>query len=157
MQPQRRPGDSDAALSAPPTSGILFQTLNLYERRNLSADGSTAFFVSQVPLVPSDTNGKYDPYMWKDGALELVSTGHSENDSQFMDASRSGDDAFFLTREQLVGTDTDDSIDLYDARVGGGLASQNPPPPPPPCEGDACKPPGDPAGRPAAQRHHRGR
>ena len=139
---------SDAALSVPPSGGILFQTLNVYERRNLSTDGSTAFFSSQERLVPSDTNGKYDAYMWKDGETELVSTGHSENDSLFMDASRSGDDAFFLTREQLVGTDTDDSVDLYDARVGGGLASQNPPPPPPPCEGDACKPPATPQGGP---------
>ena len=86
--------------------------------------------------------------MWKNGVRELVSSGQSANNSAFVDACANGNDAFFLTREQLVGIDTDDSIDLYDARVGGGLASQNPPPPPPPCQGDACKPPATPQSGP---------
>ena len=96
-------------------------------------------------LVQCDTNGKYDAYMWKDGSCELVSTGHERRTTRRSWTRRAdGDDAFFLTRQQLVGIDTDDSVDLYDARVGGGLASQNPPPPPPPCQGDACKPPATP-------------
>ena len=146
-----RPGTvptTDAAINQPPGAGISFTGAATFERRNLSNDGSTAFFSSGERLVSADTNGKYDTYMWQDGGSVLVSSGHDPNDSAFMDASRSGDDAFFLTREQLVGTDTDDSVDLYDARVGGGLASQNPPPPPVPCEGDACKPPATPQGGP---------
>jgi hypothetical protein len=46
---------------------------------------------------------------------------------------------FFTTRERLVGIDTDDQIDLYDARVDGGIPAQNPPAPAPPCEGEACQ------------------
>ncbi|MGN6815145.1 MAG: fibronectin type III domain-containing protein [Solirubrobacterales bacterium] len=73
-----------------------------------------------------------------DGCLYLISTGKSDWTSIFADASESGDDVFFLTRSQLVGQDTDQQIDVYDARVGGGIAAQNQVPPEP-CEGEACK------------------
>jgi hypothetical protein len=74
------------------------------------------------------------------GCLYLISTGKSSDPSFFGDASESGDDVFFFTRSQLVRQDTDQLIDVYDARAGGGLAAQNPPPRPP-CEGEAsCRP-----------------
>jgi sugar lactone lactonase YvrE len=73
------------------------------------------------------------------GCLYLISSGKGEEPSLFADASASGDDVYFFTRDQLVGTDTDSIVDVYDARVGGGLAAQNPVPRPP-CEGEACKP-----------------
>ena len=47
---------------------------------------------------------------------------------------------FFFTRQALVGQDEDELVDLYDARVGGGIAAQNPPPPAAPCLGEACHP-----------------
>jgi len=73
------------------------------------------------------------------GCVYLISTGKSEFPSLFADASLSGEDVFFFTREQLVGQDKDELQDVYDARVGGGLAAQNPPPPVPPCESvEAC-------------------
>jgi hypothetical protein len=72
------------------------------------------------------------------GCLYLISTGTSKYPSFFVDASSSGDDVFFLTRDQLVGQDTDQLQDVYDARVDGGLAMQNPPPPIP-CENEGCK------------------
>ena len=75
------------------------------------------------------------------GCLYLLSSGTSDEASFLLDASRSGEDAFFITRSQLVPSDQDDLPDVYDARVGGGLASQHPPPPPPPCEEEACKGP----------------
>jgi hypothetical protein len=136
--------------------------------RNLSADGNRVFFESGEALVPSDTNGAegcplyaanslavpvcQDVYEWEakgtgscgweaqnGGCLYLISSGKSPEPSFFADASQSGDDVFFFTREQLVGQDEDSLLDVYDARVGGGLASQNEPPPPVPCEGEACK------------------
>jgi virginiamycin B lyase len=73
------------------------------------------------------------------GCLYLISFGKGDEPSILADASASGDDAFFFTREQLVGSDTDLLLDVYDARVDGGLAAQNPVPQPP-CEGEACKP-----------------
>jgi hypothetical protein len=60
------------------------------------------------------------------GCVYLISTGKSKYPSLFADASASGDDVFFFTRDQLVGQDKDEIQDVYDARVGGGLASQNP-------------------------------
>jgi hypothetical protein len=61
-----------------------------------------------------------------EGCLYLISTGKSPYPSLFADASESGGDVFFFTRQSLVGQDKDELQDVYDARVGGGLASQNP-------------------------------
>lgn len=89
--------------------------------RNLSSDGKRVFFETTMGLVDADTNGKADVYMWSEGELSLISTGESGEVSEFIDASASGDDVFFTTRERLVGWDTDNQTDVYDARVGGGL------------------------------------
>jgi hypothetical protein len=79
------------------------------------------------------------------GCLYLISTGKSEFPSLFADASASGDDVFFFTREPLVGQDKDKLQDVYDARVGGGLASQNPRPTNP-CVGvESCRTPSSPS------------
>jgi NHL repeat-containing protein len=113
--------------------------------RNLSTDGRRAFFETARQLVTADQNNAIDTYEWEDsnldgqGELRLISTGRNATDSKFLDASLSGDDVFFTARDRLVGIDTDNQVDLYDARVGGGIAAQNPAPAPPPCEGDDCQ------------------
>jgi len=61
------------------------------------------------------------------GCLFLLSTGESDQPSYFVGASADGSDAFLLTAQRLVGQDRDEALDIYDARVGGGIASQNPP------------------------------
>jgi hypothetical protein len=71
--------------------------------------------------------------------LYLISSGTSPEPSYFADASAGGDDVFLFTLQSLVGQDKDQLVDIYDARVGGGIAAQNPPPAVPPCEGEACK------------------
>jgi hypothetical protein len=129
---------------------------NLYASRELSADGKRLFFNSTDALVARDTNGRADVYQWEapgegrcttaspsysprnGGCVALISSGLSGRDSEFVDASPSGDDAFFATLSNLVAADYD-LIDIYDARVGGGF----PPPPPAPleCEGEACQTP----------------
>jgi hypothetical protein len=106
--------------------------------RNLSADGNRVFFQTAEALVPQDTNGQTDVYEWEDGRLYLISTGQSSSPSFFGDASADGDDVFFFTRQALVGQDQDNNIDVYDARVGGGIAAQNPLVPVAPCAGEAC-------------------
>jgi hypothetical protein len=73
------------------------------------------------------------------GCLYLISTGKGDEPSFLGDASASGDDVFFFTRSQLVGQDEDELLDVYDARVGGGLASQDEAPKDK-CEGEGCKP-----------------
>jgi hypothetical protein len=90
-------------------------------------DDGTLFFSSPYRLVPADTNGRYDAYEWDPdtGEHHLLSSGQSRYDSYFMDADADGTDVFFTTRERLVRSDRDDNVDLYDARVGGGIAAQN--------------------------------
>lgn len=109
-----------------------------HQPRNVS-DSGRVFFQTSRGLVPADSNGKVDVYEFENGELFLISGGSGTEDSYFLDASASGDDVFFDTRDRLVGWDEDSKYDAYDARAGGGLPE--PPPPPPPCEGDSCQPP----------------
>jgi len=117
-----------------------------YVQRNLSEDGGRLFFDSEDALVPGDINGKRDVYEYENGRPYLISTGTSGDNSGFIDASASGSDVFFETGSQLVGQDTDQNNDIYDARVGGGFSSAQTPPP---CFGEACKSP--PSAQPEGQ------
>jgi hypothetical protein len=114
---------------------------------NLSSVGEgRLFFESQDILSPQDTNGTIqDVYQWEpqgvgtceqaQGCVSLISSGHSANDSMFLDSTPNGDDAFFITRERLLPRDEDEQLDLYDARVGGGFAESLPEI----CNPEACK------------------
>jgi hypothetical protein len=117
--------------------------------RNLSADGRRVFFDSPDRLVSGDRNGVNDVYEWEaegegsctstsedGGCLFLVSGGAAgAGPSYFGDASESGDDVFLFTAQPLVAQDRDELVDVYDARVGGGIASQQVTPTVP-CEGE---------------------
>jgi hypothetical protein len=130
--------------------------------RNLSANGKRVFFQSDDALLPADTNGNSgcpsvgrnrsckDVYEWEakgegscesesenGGCLYLISSGKSPDPSYFLDASENGDHVFFFTHQQLVPGDKDQLEDVYDASVGGGLASQHALTPPT-CAGSAC-------------------
>jgi len=117
----------------------------IYKPRALSAAGSRVFFESDDALLLSDTNGRRDVYEWEAegvgscaksaGCLGLISSGRSEGDASFLDASTNGDDAFFLTAGSLVEADPE-AADVYDARVGGGFPA---PPKPIVCLADACQ------------------
>jgi hypothetical protein len=119
---------------------------------NLTGQQGRVFFESQDTLSARDTNGHIqDVYEWEPdgvgsctgagGCVSLISSGHSANDSFFLNATPSGDDAFLVTRERLLPQDKDDYLDLYDARVGGGIAEGGGAP----CGGEACKDPMVPA------------
>lgn len=110
--------------------------------RAISEDGRRAYFTSGEALVVADDNGVDDVYQFdtETKSLHLISSGKEASVSMFVDASPSGDDVMFVTRERLVGIDVDNAYDLYDARVGGGIAAQNPPLSPGECVGaDACQ------------------
>jgi hypothetical protein len=49
-----------------------------------------------------------------------------ENSFKQVTISRDGRNIFFTTRATLVGTDTNNSVDVYDARVGGGFPEAAP-------------------------------
>lgn len=98
----------------------------LYQPRYLS-DTGRLFFDSADALVPADKNGKEDVYEYEPegvgsctfsaGCIGLISSGSSDEESTFLDASESGNDVFFLTSQELVPEDTDHAFDVYDARV----------------------------------------
>lgn len=113
--------------------------LTSHVARVLSDDGRRVFFSSAEALVPQDANGRVDAYEYDvaSGTHHLLSSGRDAADSYVLDASASGDDVFLATRERLVGWDVDESYDLYDARVGGGMPE--PVAAPAPCAGDACR------------------
>jgi hypothetical protein len=111
------------------------------ESRTMTADGRV-FFDTGDPLVAQDTNGRRDVYEWSNGAPHLLSTGDGDSNSYFAEADTNGDNVFIYTRSRLVGWDHDDAMDIYDARVGGGLPE--PPPGPADCQGDACQNPPSP-------------
>ena len=137
-----------------------------YAPRVLSADGSRLFFESYDGLLPEDTNGVKDVYEWErasgqadceelgatlyvasaGGCLSLISTGHSPQESEFIDASEDGRDVFFTTAQSLVAEDPG-LVDLYDAREGGGFA---PKATATPCEGESCQPAAAAPGAPGA-------
>jgi hypothetical protein len=149
--------NQETAARIPPSENIL------YAPRVLSDDGTRLYFESFDPLVLRDSNGKKDVYEWEapgsgsceessptyspdnGGCISLVSSGQSELDSEFIDASPSGSDVFFATLSSLVPQDYGLN-DIYDARVDGGLPV--PQAPPASCEGEACQgpynPPSDP-------------
>ena len=138
---------------------------SLYQSRYLS-DSGRLFFNSVDALVPADVNGKADVYEYEPngvgscqgagqgqsasvvfseavgGCIALISAGTSSEESAFMDASESGGDVFFLTLSRLSLSDSDTSIDMYDAHECTASGPCAPPVAlaPPPCTtGDACK------------------
>jgi hypothetical protein len=125
------------------------------QARTLSADGRRVFFNTTEELVAEDVDSVRDVYEYDgaNGEVRLVSHGPGGYPASFSDAGADGRDVFFLTRERLVAIDQDDNLDVYDARIGGGIASQNPPLAIPPCVGQEClapTPPAPPAQAPAS-------
>lgn len=133
----------------------------VYAPRVLSTTGGRLFFDAFDALVPGDTNGKADVYEWEapgegscseaassyssqdGGCIYLISSGESLENSEFVDADPSGENVFFTTLSSFASQDTG-LLDIYDARVNGGLPA--PPQPPAGCEGEACQaPPSAPA------------
>jgi NHL repeat len=134
----------------------------LHASNLLSAAGDRLFFNSFDALLPRDTNGAQDVYEWETagtggcevgdanyfadngGCLYLISSGESPYESEFWEASRDGRDVFFTTESSLLPQDPG-SIDLYDARIGGGFPQ---PEGKAACEGEACQSPPAPPGFP---------
>jgi hypothetical protein len=128
----------------------------LHAARALSDDGARLYFESSDTLAARDTNSRRDVYQWEaldsggcdegdaafsaqaEGCIDLISSGQSSKDSEFIEASPNGNDIFLATLSSLLPQDYG-LVDIYDARVGGGFKS--PPPRKVPCEGEACQSP----------------
>jgi hypothetical protein len=137
-RPSGEPSTASAFLNVR-TGGVSGTGATSHLSHALSDDGRRIFFSTAEALVPDDVNGKSDAYVFdvRTETVDLISSGRDRFDSYFLDASANGDDVYFMTREQLVGWDTDQAYDLYDARVGGGFPE--PPAPPRECVGAACQ------------------
>jgi hypothetical protein len=133
--------------------------------RNLSVGGGRVFFQTDAKLVNGDENGVTDVYEWEadgtgsctsseqnGGCVYLISAGRGTAPSYFGDADETGANVFFLTDQPLVAQDRDELVDVYDARVGGGIQSQNEATPAPcgdegSCRGGALPQPSSPTPR----------
>lgn len=114
-------------------------------------DSGRLYFDSEDSLTPADTNhGVEDVYEFQpdgvgtcgrsEGCVSLISAGTGEVDSNLIGIDESGKNVFFTTRDRLVPADKDQLIDLYDAREGGGFASESEPSPKG-CLGETCQGP----------------
>jgi hypothetical protein len=121
------------------------------QQRYLLDNGRLFFDSADEVLAQASNRGELNVYEYEPagvgscqregGCVALISSGTSNENSFFLDASASGDDAFFITRQQLVAQDGDQALDVYDARIDGGFATALAPP----CGGEACRPPVTPA------------
>ncbi len=120
--------------------------VHAYRPRVMDPQGTRLFFETEDALSAKDSNGEPDVYEWwapgvggctePDGCVGPISSGKSAEPSRFIDASADGTDVFFLAEDSLASSDPG-SVDVYDARIGGGFPD---PPVPMPCVGDACQP-----------------
>jgi hypothetical protein len=142
----------DSTIPGAIANGTDPESIASYKPRVLSANGRRVFFDSADAIAPSDSNanpisneGVKDVYQWEaagegtcgqsGGCAAALSNGALPDGALFVDASADGTDVFFITGSSLVENDPG-SLDLYDARVEGGLPAPNPPIA---CEGDACQ------------------
>lgn len=143
------------AAMLPPWSNIDVSGSAIHQPPYVSDDGRV-FFTSTDGLVPQDANGLSDVYEYEpegvgsctqsDGCIDLISSGASGEEAGFLDASTSGDDAFFITSARLTGVDKDTAYDVYDAHVCSASVPcvQEPAGTPSCSSGDACKSPPSP-------------
>jgi hypothetical protein len=126
----------------------------IYQDRYLLDDGRL-YFNSSDPLVPQATNGKEDVYQYEppgvgdcsessptfnaksNGCVSLISSGTSEKESAFLDASENGSDVFFLTAAQLV-SGAEANFSVYDAHECESKCPAPESPPPAPCHDEEC-------------------
>jgi hypothetical protein len=103
----------------PPTLGLVTS----------SSGERVVFFESASRLVAEDLNDVYDVYQWRNGELSLISTGAAgAHDALYRGNDREGVNVYFSTRGRLTWQDHDAVLDVYVARVGGGISQPSSPP-----------------------------
>lgn len=103
--------------------------------RTLTDDGQRVFFVSPDYLATGATVGRSNLYEWNEGQVSFISSSEDSTtlrDLEFVGASRNGEDVYFTTVDRLTWQDDDGKLDVYDARMNGGIAE--PPPAAAPCD-----------------------
>ena len=114
-----RTGGSTTLVSTGPTGGNGAFPVNFGAAVEA---GQTVVFQTEEQLTAADTDGSMDVYRRAGTVTTLVSTGPTGGngplDSYLVAADEGGTHLFFTTREALVGSDTDASLDIYE-RSGG--------------------------------------
>jgi hypothetical protein len=111
--------------------------------RAISENGSRIVFRSSESLSPSAINGRENIYIWRkepgwsEGRVSMISTGSSLTNDVGPVITPDGENVFFSTTQGLVPADTEDDVDVYDARVGGGFPAA--PAERVQCSSDACQ------------------
>ena len=115
-----------------------------YAARWINEAGTEVFFDTNQPLVPQDTNDRQDVYEWESddnggcersaGCVSPISDVLAPRPGRLVDASANGEDVFFTQRASLTSQAVDETVKLYDARVGGGF-----PEPALACTGTGCQ------------------
>jgi hypothetical protein len=139
------------------------KSLSVRKDPTMSHDGSYVFFESTIALTPEAPNnvqvGNYENsgheivpiyienvYEYHDGHVYLISDGKDTgflagaSDTKLLGSDATGANVFFTIDDQLVPSDTDTQLDIYDARIcsPGDPCISQPPPSLPPCLGEAC-------------------
>ena len=114
-----------------------------YRHPAVSSDGGEVVFTTSEALADDDGNGAPDVYVWKDGHTALISTGSVGGGASDAIIDGSGRNIYFSSTQQLTQEDTDSVMDLYDARVDGGVSFARVEK----CTGEGCQPP-QPGARP---------
>jgi len=118
-------------------------------RREIIVPGSEPVRAGVANVYEFEPNGVGSCHS-EHGCIALLSSGTSEQESAFLDASANGGNVFILTAAKLLAQDTDTSYDIYDARecTEASPCLSEPPSSKPPCEstnscrGEAPVPPG---------------
>jgi len=105
-------------------------------RRAISENGEYVIFTTSEKLQADDVGGAPQVYLWHNGTVRLISDGQAPGVTEAPGISASGSDIVFATTARLVGQDTDNLQDIYDARINGGFRA---PTPEPSCSGEACQ------------------
>jgi hypothetical protein len=113
--------------SIPGWTGLLENGAKALQPPRVVSNEGRLLFNSPDGLVPADENAKNDVYQYEPnglgscasttGCVGLISSGTSDRESAFLEASASGQDAFFLTAAALVPNDINGAYDVYDAHV----------------------------------------
>lgn len=101
-----------AAVAAAPAGAV--------GEREVAPDGRAVAFTNAFSYSPADTDDASDVFAWNRGVFDFVSEGPGSDrwgaKSHFV--SDDGTRVLFETRDALLPSDTDSSVDLYE-RVGG--------------------------------------
>jgi hypothetical protein len=123
-RPLGHSGDPD--VSSVGQSDLGSNRLNAHQAQTVADDG-TVFFTTPDNLVAADGNGANDVYAYKAGEVRLISRATQGAKARFLDATPDGKTVFLATADAIVGTDTDNAVDVYMTRADAGYPYTAPP------------------------------